>query len=50
MPGTRVRRRTAHRERRRAARRHALLAVASAVVAIGATAGQATASRAWRRA
>ncbi|MET8885224.1 glycoside hydrolase family 6 protein [Streptomyces rubiginosohelvolus] len=39
MPGTRVRRRTAHRERRRAARRHALLAVASAVVAIGATAG-----------
>ncbi|MGW6720759.1 glycoside hydrolase family 6 protein [Streptomyces sp. NPDC054995] len=39
MPGTRVRRRTAHRERRRAARRHALLAVASAVVAIGAAAG-----------
>ncbi|MEU5560393.1 glycoside hydrolase family 6 protein [Streptomyces globisporus] len=39
MPGTRVRRRTAHRERRRAARRHALLAVASAVVAIGASAG-----------
>ncbi|MFJ9323034.1 glycoside hydrolase family 6 protein [Streptomyces globisporus] len=39
MPGTRVRRRTAHRERRSAARRHALLAVASAVVAIGATAG-----------
>ncbi|MEW2064213.1 glycoside hydrolase family 6 protein [Streptomyces sp. NPDC007002] len=39
MPGTRVRRRTAHRERRRAAHRHALLAVASAVVAIGATAG-----------
>ncbi|MFF2225235.1 glycoside hydrolase family 6 protein [Streptomyces globisporus] len=39
MPGTRVRRRTAHRERRRAARRHALLAAASAVVAIGATAG-----------
>ncbi|MGW6590377.1 glycoside hydrolase family 6 protein [Streptomyces globisporus] len=39
MPGTRVRRRTAHRERRRAARRNALLAVASAVVAIGATAG-----------
>ncbi|MFF8983481.1 glycoside hydrolase family 6 protein [Streptomyces globisporus] len=39
MPGTRVRRRTAHRERRRAARRQALLAVASAVVAIGATAG-----------
>ncbi|MFF8965574.1 glycoside hydrolase family 6 protein [Streptomyces globisporus] len=39
MPGTRVRRRTAHRERRRAARRHALLAVASVVVAIGATAG-----------
>ncbi|MEU5457151.1 glycoside hydrolase family 6 protein [Streptomyces globisporus] len=39
MPGTRVRCRTAHRERRRAARRHALLAVASAVVAIGATAG-----------
>ncbi len=39
MPGTRIRRCTAHRERRRASRRHALLAVASAVVAIGATAG-----------
>ncbi|MGA5049257.1 glycoside hydrolase family 6 protein [Streptomyces arboris] len=39
MPGIRAQRRTTHRARRRAARRHGLLAVASAVVAIGATAG-----------
>ncbi|ARF76975.1 glycoside hydrolase family 6 protein [Streptomyces griseus] len=39
MPGIRAQHRIAHRERRRAARRHGLLAVASAVVAIGATAG-----------
>ncbi|MYR96593.1 MULTISPECIES: glycoside hydrolase family 6 protein [unclassified Streptomyces] len=39
MPGRRAQRRTTHRARRRAARRHGLLAVASAVVAIGATAG-----------
>ncbi|WP_411083575.1 glycoside hydrolase family 6 protein [Streptomyces sp. cmx-18-6] len=49
MPGTHARRRIAHRERRRAARRHALLAVATAVVAIGATAGLIDAGQDERR-
>ncbi|MEU3057865.1 glycoside hydrolase family 6 protein [Streptomyces griseus] len=45
MPGSRAQRRIAHRERRRATRRHAVLAVASAIVAIGATAGLIDAGR-----
>ncbi|WNF25969.1 glycoside hydrolase family 6 protein [Streptomyces sp. C11-1] len=49
MPGSRAQRRIAHRERRRAARRQALLAVASAVVAIGATAGLVEAGQEERR-
>ncbi|MFW3465244.1 glycoside hydrolase family 6 protein [Streptomyces microflavus] len=49
MPGIHGQRRTTHRARRRGARRHGLLAVASAVVAIGATAGLIEAGQDGRR-
>ncbi|MEW2068980.1 glycoside hydrolase family 6 protein [Streptomyces sp. NPDC007346] len=49
MPGIRAQRRITRRERRRAARRHGLLAVASAVVAIGAAAGLIEAGQDGRR-
>ncbi|CAM5642247.1 hypothetical protein SMICM304S_10882 [Streptomyces microflavus] len=49
VPGIHGQRRTTHRARRRGARRHGLLAVASAVVAIGATAGLIEAGQDGRR-
>ncbi|MET4674178.1 hypothetical protein ABID94_007103 [Streptomyces sp. PvR018] len=49
MSGIHGQRRTTHRARRRGARRHGLLAVASAVVAIGATAGLIEAGQDGRR-
>ncbi|XMN10253.1 glycoside hydrolase family 6 protein [Streptomyces griseobrunneus] len=49
MPGIHAQRRITRRARRRAARRHGLLAVASAVVAIGATAGLIEAGQDGRR-